>query len=298
MRRWEQTRQWECTQCTAHRQQGAAANQPGAPIGAGRGAGADGDGNLLLLQWNVDGITTSLTDLQDLVRKRPAVGVVLVQESKLLPSDPDPLVPGFSTVRLDRPPMMGGTRGGGLLTFVRQDIPFRQVESFRRDANGEGLEALTVELKTAGRSCVTVTNVYRPPVREGNQGDLGVRALRIPQSNFVVAGDLNAHDPLWDDRQPPDRWGRHLEEWAGDNDLVCLNDGEPTRFNRATGGGSAPDISMVHASLLPGADWWRHQLLGSDHLPLFLELQVKTWALKEDELKLKWNWREADWEAF
>ena len=184
------------------------------------------------------------------------------------------------------------------MTFVRQDIPFRQVESFRRDANGEGLEALTVELKTAGRSCVTVTNVYRPPVREGNQGDLGVRALRIPQSNFVVAGDLNAHDPLWDDRQPPDRWGRHLEEWAGDNDLVCLNDGEPTRFNRATGGGSAPDISMVHASLLPGADWWRHQLLGSDHLPLFLELQVKTWALKEDELKLKWNWREANWEAF
>ena len=169
MRRWEQTRQWECTQCTAHRQQGAAANQPGAPIGTGRGAGADGDGNLLLLQWNVDGIATSLMDLQDLVRKRPAVGVVLVQESKLLPSDPDPSVPGFSTVRLDRPPARGGTRGGGLLTFVRQDIPFRQVQSFRRDADGEGLEALTVELKTAGRSCVTVTNVYRPPVREGDR---------------------------------------------------------------------------------------------------------------------------------
>ena len=81
-----------------------------------------------------------------------------------------------------------GTRGGGLLTFVRQDIPFRQVQSFRRDADGEGLEALTVELKTAGRSCVTVTNVYRPPVREGDQGDLGVRALRIPQSNFVIGG--------------------------------------------------------------------------------------------------------------
>ena len=103
-------------------------------------------------------------DLQDLIRKGPAVGVVLVQESKLLPSDPDPLVPGFSTVRLDRPPTLGGTRGGDLLTFVRQDIPFRQVESFRRDANGEGLEALTVELKTAGRSYVTVANVYRPPV--------------------------------------------------------------------------------------------------------------------------------------
>ena len=62
------------------------------------------------------------------------------------------------------------------MTFVRQDIPFRQVESFRRDANGEGLEALTVEQKTAGRSCVTVTNMYHPPFREGNQG---VCALRM-----------------------------------------------------------------------------------------------------------------------
>ena len=251
-----------------------------------------------MCQWNVDGMATSLMDLRDLVKRKPATGVILVQESKLLPSDPDPSVPGFSTVRLDRPPSQGGTRGGGLLTFVRQDIPYRQVESFRRGADGAGLEALTVELKTSEGGCVTLTNVYRPPVRDDNQADLGVRALRIPRSDFVIAGDLNAHDPLWDDRQPPNGWGRLLEEWAGDNDLACLNDGDPTRFNRATGGGSAPDISMVHSSLLPRAVWWRHQLLGSDHLPLFFELQVTPWALREDELKLKWNWREADWDAF
>ena len=63
-------------------------------------------------------------------------------------------------------------------------------------------------------------------------------------------------------------------------------------------GGSASDILMVHASLFPGAKWWRHKLLGSDHLPLFLELQVKPCALKERNLKLKWNWQEANWEAF
>ena len=99
-------------------------------------------------------------------------------------------------------------------------------------------------------SSVTVTNVYHPPVRAGDQGDLGVCALRIPQSNFVIG----AHDPFWGDSQPPDRLGRYPEEWAGDNDLVCLNKGEPTRFNGATGG-SALDISMVHASLLHGAEW-------------------------------------------
>ena len=64
------------------------------------------------LQWNVDGIATSLTDLQDLVRKKPAVGVVLVQESKLLSSDSDPSVPGFLTVRLDHPPCQWVDEGG------------------------------------------------------------------------------------------------------------------------------------------------------------------------------------------
>ena len=153
-----------------HRQQGAAANQPGAPLGSGGGVGTDGEGNLLVCQWNVDGMATSLMDLRDLVKRKPATGVILVQESKLLPSDPDPSVPGFSTVRLDRPPSQGGTRGGGLLTFVRQDIPYRQVESFRRGADGAGLEALTVELKTSEGGCVTLTNVYRPPRQRRQPG--------------------------------------------------------------------------------------------------------------------------------
>ena len=59
----------------------------------------------------------------------------------------------------------GGTRGGGWpADMCEAGHPLSACCSFRRDANGEGLEALTVELKTARRSCVTVANVYRPPV--------------------------------------------------------------------------------------------------------------------------------------
>ena len=109
--RWSRTRQWECAQCTAHRQQGAVANQPGAPIASGRGAGTDGEGNLLVCQWNVDGMATSLMDLRDLVKRKPATGVILVQESKLLPSDPDPSVQDFPRFDSTVPPHRGG-RGG------------------------------------------------------------------------------------------------------------------------------------------------------------------------------------------
>ena len=65
---------------SAH-QQRAAGNQPGVPIAAGRGAEADGGRNLLLLQWNVDSISTSLMDLQDRIRKRPVIGIVLMRLS-------------------------------------------------------------------------------------------------------------------------------------------------------------------------------------------------------------------------
>jgi hypothetical protein len=45
------------------------------------------------------------------------------------------------------------------------------------------------------------------------------------------------------------------EEWIMDNDLISLNDGSRTRINRATKGESAPDVTLVHYSLVTGATW-------------------------------------------
>ena len=177
---------------------------------------------------------------------------------------------------------------------MRKDIPFRKVEAFRPGVREQGLEALAVEIRLGKGKSFTCTNVYRPPVREGGHADLGVRSLRVPSSNFLLAGDFNAHHPLWDDNSPTDRWGTCLEEWAGDNDLATLNDGVGTRCNRATGGWSSPDVTLVHTSLLPKAQWWCHQILGSDHVPIFCEVEVNPSSLKEEHLKLKWNFREAD----
>ena len=181
---------------------------------------------------------------------------------------------------------------------MRKDIPFRKVEALRPGVRDHELEALAVEIRLGKGKSFTCTNVYRPPVREGGHADLGVRLLRVPSSNFLLAGDFNAHHPLWDDNSPTDRWGTCLEEWAGDNDLATLNDGEGTRCNRATGGWSSPDVTLVHTSLLPKAQWWCHQILGSDHVPIFCEVEVNPSSLKEEHLKLKWNFREADWEGF
>ena len=59
-----------------------------------------------------------------------------------------------------------------------------------------------------------------------------------------------------------------------DNPMTVLNTGARTHVNRATGGKSAPDVSLVHTSLVAGADWEVLTLLGSDHCPIRMTLDI------------------------
>jgi hypothetical protein len=54
------------------------------------------------LQWNVDGIGTSMADVISLVREDPGLDALLLQEIKLTPANPTPSLPGYSAIRHDR----------------------------------------------------------------------------------------------------------------------------------------------------------------------------------------------------
>ena len=252
---------------------------------------------LKIIQWNVDGLSTSLVDLMVLVEKEPDIDVFLIQETKLLPTAPDPRLAGYTAIRRDRPtPPRGGSRAGGLLTYVKEDIPFRVVNGY---SGGEenGTECLAVEIRLDQGRSFTLVNIYRAPSREAGQRP-SFDHIRVPVTPFVIAGDWNAHAPLWDDSQPGDRWGEALEEWVMDNPVAVLNTGVDTRINRVTGGGSAPDVSLVHTSLVAGADWGVLPPLGSDHFPIKIHLDISPVVIDEPESRLKWDWRNADWESY
>ena len=100
-------------------------------------------------------------DLKELAKANPNLGVIMVQETKLRPTDPDPKLPGFTLTRLDRKPIGNGARGGGLITFVRRDIPFLKVEAFLPGVREQELEALAVEKRLGKGKFFTCTNVYR-----------------------------------------------------------------------------------------------------------------------------------------
>jgi hypothetical protein len=77
----------------------------------------------------------------------------------------------------------------------------------------------------------------------------------IPMKNSTIhAGDFNGHSMLWDDVQKCNDRGYEIVNWVLENNLVCKNDGSPTRVNRAhinadTGGLSSPDCTFVTEDL-------------------------------------------------
>ena len=291
---WQANRQWECSACTARGRQ-VPTNPPDVVSGPSGSPDVSLRESLKVIQWNVDGLTTSLVDLRNLVEKDRDIDVLLVQETKLHPSASDPSLPGYAAIRRDRP--SGGPIGGGLMTFVKKDIPYRVVNAYAGDEE-YGTEVLAVEIQLSRGRSFTLVNVYRPPNRGGGQGHPSFDHIRVPVTPFLIAGDFNAHSPLWDDSQPGDRWGEALEGWIMDHPMAALNSGEDTRLNRATGGLSAPDVSLVHNSLLAGAEWKVLPLLGSDHKPILVTLEASPVVVKECESKLRWDWRNANWEEY
>ena len=301
VRVWQTSGRWTCIACSNQRRQDAA-NAPGVAKATDPKRDIGTRDKLKVMQWNADGLRTAEADLLGFVTKSPDIDVLLIQETKLLPTDRTPVLPGYAAVRRDRPLAPGGAggRGGGLLTFVRHDIAFRTVSAYQRvDAVGK-LEALAVEIPLSPGGNFTIVNIYNPPARGLGAANSGIQSLRVPVAPFIVAGDFNAHSPLWDDAcQSADRWGEQLELWMDDNGVSSLNDGSGTHVCRASGSEGAPDVSLAHNSAAAGCIWSRLSMSGSDHYPLLCEVDVSPITLVESGgKKLRWNLGAGDWDGY
>ena len=106
------------------------------------------------LQWNADGIDTKVAELNRLVVE---LNVVLIQETKLTSRSKTPKIHGFTAVRQDRP--NAEFPGGGLFTYVRQDLAFRRIGG----AKNGNIEALSISIQHKVGKWLNVPNVYPPP---------------------------------------------------------------------------------------------------------------------------------------
>jgi hypothetical protein len=118
---WKRSKHWECISCI-NTQARDAVNEPEIVPVISRGNSGGVRCGLRVLQRNVDVIGTAIADVLTLVREDPGLDVLLLQETKLSPANPTPTLPGYTAIRCDRPADRP-SRGGGLLTYVKADIP-------------------------------------------------------------------------------------------------------------------------------------------------------------------------------
>jgi len=249
---------------------------------------------LRIMHVNVDGIGTALpTLIQCMLAKE--VDICLVQESKLVPKDNTPQIPGYVAVRRDRPSdRVNPTHGGGLLTYVKEDVPYSETHVFRAGTLPGSLEALGIRVRLSHRKWITVVNVYSPPRR---QEDRGFNSL-ICSPNHLFFGDWNAHSRVWFPSREGDETGEALEQWMVEENLVCLNDGTATHRHNGDGTLTAPDISIVPSSWLGCAEWSVLDPIDADHFPVLCDIDLRVECLQESVPRLRWNWSAADWPAY
>ena len=111
-------------------------------------------------------------------------------------------------------------------------------------------------------------------------------------------GDLNAHHPLWDlGCDAADAVGARVAAWLDRVGWTTLNSGEPTHVSYRSGGQTAPDLAACSTSLAARATWRLGTDLGSDHLPMVVE--VHTSVHRPGRIrKPRWAFKKADWAAF
>ena len=290
---------WQCEAC-----QGVFATPPAKAVATSAEfkTGRASKPVLNILQWNCDTLRSKVEELKIFLREKK-VDIFVLQETKLIPKDETPKIHGYTLIRQDRPQLKGKekNRGGGVLTGIKDDIPFRRVHLDIKVREDKITESITIEVPTHDGRKIRVTNVYVPPIRNTARDDrtdvFNLGKWPCTESDLIL-GDTNAHSSLWDDNWEgkSDKRGEAVEDWIAKG-MSILNDGKPTHILRATGNLSAPDTSLAHSSLVDKITWEALTELGSDHKPIIITIGDAFSKLKSPPV-YKWKLDKADWSAY
>jgi hypothetical protein len=86
--------------------------------------------SLRILQWNADTLSTKKEELRQAIKEHE-VDIFLIQETKMIKSDKIPQFPGYTIMSKPRHQVAGdeSNRGGGLLTGVRNTVPYKEIRT-------------------------------------------------------------------------------------------------------------------------------------------------------------------------
>jgi len=157
------------------------------------------------------------------------------------------------------------------------------------------LEAVAVTFLTHNTT-ITQCNIYIP-----NQTNLLLKDIeniikQLP-SPFIITGDFNCHSELWGSDKTDER-GKIIEKVLDNDNIIILNNGDPTRFNSGNGNFSAIDLTFSNSSISHQLGWQViPQIYSSDHIPILITIYKKNYKNKNSSLKRR-NLKNPNWTLF
>ena len=237
----------------------------------------------IILQQNVGRQGTALVALMETARGRKA-DLVLVQEP-----------PEFEG---HRHPAYNFLRAGRVMAARRIDSDWTVTtdDSMVKETGGD-VQVLSLGRRGHPGRGVRVVNAYFQGTGRETRGRGAERARweDILSEDCILAGDFNAHSPLWNPRCTARRDAGFLEDLIRTYELVVKNDNQATR--PASGCHSIIDLVLATPGASPFCEKWRtvsdpdHET-GSDHIMIEWRWtmpapkvdqgwKVRGWALRE-----------------
>jgi len=232
-----------------------------------------------ILQWNVQGMTTSKEDLLNLINEYKPL-VIAVQET-FLANDYCVKIKNYNSIC--KQGHYNHRFHGGVAIYIHDSCPFTEI-----DVNSP-LQLVAVRVNITSNRLITLVSAYTPG-RIALDVDGMIGAINQLPKPVIVMGDFNAHHTLWGNTSI-DRRGRLMEEGIRTGQLNVINDNSPTHSS-----GTAIDLTVVSPELTDDMTWKTlPSLLSSDHFPILLSLSKPEPAAISVAM---FNYKRANWEEY
>lgn len=237
-----------------------------------------------IIQWNVRGYFARLPYLQQLLDEQQP-DILCFQETWLKPNK-NIRLRNFQNPpsRLDRT----GRDGGGVSIHVRSTIPYMD------HCIITNLEATASKVYLPDKTIIIIS-LYIPP-DYSNSNLLAELNKLIPQlpATFIITADANAHHTSWGSEVSDNR-GNLIDQWVTDNNLIILNNSEPT-YIHSNGSFSHIDLSICSSDLATSLNWnVTAHTHNSDHFPIIIDSNIQNPIIN---IPKKWLFKTADWKGY
>ncbi|UYV77281.1 hypothetical protein LAZ67_15000333, partial [Cordylochernes scorpioides] len=242
---------------------------------------------LALLKCNINGLCSTATKikLEEImeIAEKQKIQIIALQETKLNEKY-NLKYKNYNILRKDR------NKEGGGLAFLIKNLYYEDIAI--TIPNTSDLEAQGIKVYLSQNKTINIFNMYHPP--NNKLIDDGTISQFLTD-NTIIVGDLNAKHQLWGCSMPNPR-GKILSNLFDDNAFMCLNDGNPTHHSYSYNTAQALDISFSSPDIFHKCKWQILKSIGSDHLPILIEISTKT---KTSSIKEKfWNFKKANWNLY